>query len=157
MPKHYQVAEGDDLLDWADVSDRLEKSRNYWLATTRPDGRPHVTPVWGAWLDGALYLDGIFTSRWARNLTTNPRATAHLESGNKVVIVDGIVDDVVPPVALADRIVAAFAEKYVEPLPQASRGIYRLRANSVRAWTRFPHDATVWRFNIEGGARLENS
>ncbi len=29
---------------------------NYWICTTRPDGRPHSIPVWGFWLDGGLYF-----------------------------------------------------------------------------------------------------
>ncbi|MEI6136703.1 MAG: pyridoxamine 5'-phosphate oxidase family protein [Chloroflexota bacterium] len=30
---------------------RLRTAMNYWIATTRPDGRPHAAPVWGVWLD----------------------------------------------------------------------------------------------------------
>src|SRR5579859_2049245 len=46
------------MLPWSHVVERLEGARYYWLATTRPDGRPHVTPLWGVWIDEALYLDG---------------------------------------------------------------------------------------------------
>ena len=28
-------------------------SPTHWLATVRPDGRPHVMPVWTVWVDGA--------------------------------------------------------------------------------------------------------
>ena len=31
-----------------------EPARPAMLATVRPDGRPHVMPVWGAWIDGKL-------------------------------------------------------------------------------------------------------
>jgi nitroimidazol reductase NimA-like FMN-containing flavoprotein (pyridoxamine 5'-phosphate oxidase superfamily) len=134
------------LLPWSHVVQQLEPARNYWLATTCPDGRPHVIPVWGAWVDGALYFDGLSTARWARNLTANPAASIHLESGTDVVILDGTVEDVVPEPELAARIVEAFAAKYVSPLPQATRGMYRLRPRSVRAWSRFPDDATRWDF-----------
>lgn len=48
--------EADRLLPWSHAQQRLEEARNYWLATVRPDGHPHVTPVWGVWLDGALYV-----------------------------------------------------------------------------------------------------
>ena len=51
-----QTAEG--LLPWSHAAALLERAPNYWLATVRPDGRPHVTPVWGAWVHGRLYLDG---------------------------------------------------------------------------------------------------
>ena len=32
------------LLPWKWAAERLSKGRNYFLATTRPDGRPHVVP-----------------------------------------------------------------------------------------------------------------
>ncbi len=146
LPRGYRVAAGNELLPWSDVVRRLAEARNYWLATVRPDGRPHVTPVWGAWLDDAFYFDGIFTSRWARNLGAKPAATVHLESGVEVVILEGRVEDVVPDAVLAARIVEAYAAKYVAPLPRAEEGMYCLRPRVVRAWTRWPDDATRWSF-----------
>lgn len=48
MPAGYGIsAESDGRLDWAWLDSRLETARNYWVASTRPDGRPHVMPVWG--------------------------------------------------------------------------------------------------------------
>ncbi len=35
------------LLPWKWAEERLKKSRQYWIATTRPDGRPHVMVIWG--------------------------------------------------------------------------------------------------------------
>ncbi|MFJ8363696.1 pyridoxamine 5'-phosphate oxidase family protein [Streptomyces sp. NPDC093984] len=32
------------------VLDRLARERNAWLCTVRPDGSPHVTPVWFLYL-----------------------------------------------------------------------------------------------------------
>ena len=45
----------------------------YWLSTVRPDGRPHVTPLLGIWLDGALYFCTGPDERKAKNLARNPR------------------------------------------------------------------------------------
>ena len=44
------------MLPWSFVIDRMNAARNYWIATATPDGRPHVAPVWGLWLDEAFYL-----------------------------------------------------------------------------------------------------
>jgi len=44
----------------------LKKSRQYWIATTRPDGRPHVMVVWALWMDGVLYFATGSTSRKAK-------------------------------------------------------------------------------------------
>ena len=92
MPDGYGVPESDDgLLAWADVEARLVESPQYWLATTRPDGRPHVVPRWGVWLDGGLFYDGAPTTRHVRNLTTNQACTLHLEDGWHAVVVNGRV------------------------------------------------------------------
>ena len=45
MPEGYGVPEGPEgLLGWEEVDARLAEARVYWMATTRPDGRPHVVP-----------------------------------------------------------------------------------------------------------------
>jgi nitroimidazol reductase NimA-like FMN-containing flavoprotein (pyridoxamine 5'-phosphate oxidase superfamily) len=125
----------------------VEQSLNYWLATTRPDKRPHVTPVWGAWVGGALYFDGIPTARWVRNIASDPAAAIHLESGTEVVILEGVVEDVATDADVAARIVAAWTVKYGRLLPEpATSGIFRLRPRTARAWSQFPDDATRYRF-----------
>src|SRR2546427_7283966 len=45
--------QGSGLLPWSWAVERLEHSHDYWVATTRPDGRPHVMPVRGVWMDNA--------------------------------------------------------------------------------------------------------
>ena len=39
------------LLRWEDVRRDLEEAPVYWVASTRPDGRPHVVPRDGLWLE----------------------------------------------------------------------------------------------------------
>ncbi len=150
MPKFYEAAgEGEGLLPWSHVVERLDGAQNYWLATTWPDGRPHVAPIWGAWVDDALYFDGIYTARWARNMAANPAITIHLESGTDVVILEGKGEEMIPEPVVAARIVEVWTAKYATLIPDAAKGMYRLRPRMVRAWSRFPHDATRWRFNDE--------
>src|SRR6266540_2908636 len=51
---------------WAEARERLEtpeRDRAYWLATVRPDGRPHVMPILGLWQDGAFYFITSETTR----------------------------------------------------------------------------------------------
>jgi uncharacterized pyridoxamine 5'-phosphate oxidase family protein len=57
---------------WAEARGRLEKAEIYWLATVRPDGRPHVTPLIAVWLDDALYFCTGESERKAKNLAVNP-------------------------------------------------------------------------------------
>ena len=149
MPGGYGQPSGGRTLDWAEVERRLVAASNHWLATTRPNGAPHVTPVWGVWVRDAFYFDGIPTALWARNASRNPAACVHLESGDEVVILDGVVEDL-PAIAdagLARAIVDQWSEKYGRLVPDpVNDGMYCLRVSRARAWTEFPADATTWTF-----------
>lgn len=80
MPDGYGVpTETDGLLAWVDIETRLVGAPVYWLSTTRPDGRPHVVPRWGVWLDGAFWYDGSPATRHVRNIGENAACTLHLE------------------------------------------------------------------------------
>jgi nitroimidazol reductase NimA-like FMN-containing flavoprotein (pyridoxamine 5'-phosphate oxidase superfamily) len=57
---------------WARARGDLQYAQVYWLSSVRPGGRPHVTPLLGVWLDGALYFCTGPTERKARNLAQNP-------------------------------------------------------------------------------------
>ena len=147
LPRGYPTPAADaPVLDWGRARARLEQASTYWLATADSTGRPHVAPLWGVWVEDALYFDGFSSARWARNLASNPAASLHLESGTDVVIVDGQVDDVVPPPAVAVLVVDAWRRKYGRLLPEPARGIYRLTPHGARGWTSFPDDVTRWTF-----------
>lgn len=137
-------------LPWSHALRRIEQAPRYWLATTRPDGRPHVTPVWGVWVEGALYFDGHPHTRWARNLAASPLAAVHLESGADVVILEGAVEDLETDADLGRRVIAAWDTKYggLHPDP-ATRGIFRLWPRSARAWSQETlEDGTRWQFDM---------
>src|SRR3990172_5930037 len=104
--------EGDGLLPWTFVTERMAASHNYWINTTRPDGRPHATPVWGLWFDGRFYFSAGHNSRKARNLAADPRLIVHLESGDEVVIFEGQVEMLSPDESLFSQLDAAYHDKY---------------------------------------------
>jgi uncharacterized pyridoxamine 5'-phosphate oxidase family protein len=79
------------LLPWKWAEDRLKNSRQYWIATTRPDGRPHVMVIWALWLNGKLYFSTGKTSRKARNLAANPNCTMGTENSAEAVILEGVI------------------------------------------------------------------
>jgi nitroimidazol reductase NimA-like FMN-containing flavoprotein (pyridoxamine 5'-phosphate oxidase superfamily) len=56
---------------WATATGELEQAEVFWLATVRPDGRPHVTPLIALWMDGALYFSTGAEERKAKNLAQN--------------------------------------------------------------------------------------
>jgi general stress protein 26 len=58
---------------WEQGRRELQDAEIYWLSTVRPDGRPHVTPLLGIWLNGALYFCTGANERKAKNLAHNPQ------------------------------------------------------------------------------------
>lgn len=81
--------EGSGLLPWSWADERLARSRYYWVATAWPDGRPHVTPVWGMWQAGAAWISCSPGSRKARNLGADPRCVVTTDDPVRPVIVEG--------------------------------------------------------------------
>jgi nitroimidazol reductase NimA-like FMN-containing flavoprotein (pyridoxamine 5'-phosphate oxidase superfamily) len=150
VPSTYGLT-GQDHLPFAHAESRLTSSRNYWICTARPDGRPHSIPVWGFWLNGVLYFGTARTSRKARNLTYSPAVSIHLESGDDVVILEGTAREV----DLADtptikKLDAASRQKYKMPLVVMPEVVlYSVRPRTVLAWTEkdFPNNATRWKFH----------
>jgi len=69
--------------------ERLRDEPNIWLATTRPDGRPHLVPIWACFVDGRFYVCTSSRSVKVRNALANPYACVALESGSKPLFVDG--------------------------------------------------------------------
>jgi nitroimidazol reductase NimA-like FMN-containing flavoprotein (pyridoxamine 5'-phosphate oxidase superfamily) len=118
---------------------------HYWLATTRPDGRPHVVPLDGLWLDDAWFFGGSAETVKYRNLKANPRAVVHLDDSERAVIVEGHCEEIVPDERLAGRLSELSKSKYgygPDPASYATTGVWRLRPDRVISWQRFPRDAT---------------
>ena len=139
---------------------RLRAAMTYWIATTRPDGRPHSMPVWGVWVDGALWFGA--GGQKIRNLAHQPWTIAHLESGEDVAIIEGPVERLKlaeTPAAVS----AAYGAKYVdpesgEPFVLVSVGeydpdaaLYVLRPRIGHAWLEGAFVETQTRWTFEGG------
>jgi hypothetical protein len=134
----------DRVLSWAEVEQKLVESKTYWLATTRPDGRPHSVPVDGLWWDGALIFGGDPATVHVRNLRADPRALVHLESGESPVIAEGTAEWYQPSEDESRQLAKATQAKYGYP---ASADVYRpgtwrLPPARVLAWNVLYQDAT---------------
>jgi nitroimidazol reductase NimA-like FMN-containing flavoprotein (pyridoxamine 5'-phosphate oxidase superfamily) len=98
----------DDSMTWTEIAGRLSAARTYWLGRTTASGAPHAAPVWGVVAGGTLYLYSERSTVKARNLAADPRVVIHLESGEDVLIVRGVVEDLGTP-AVVPSVVAALA------------------------------------------------
>jgi len=123
-------SEGTGLLPWSWAEERLAASRDYWLATVWPDGRPHVMPVWAVWDAGCLWFSSSLGSRKARNLDVDPRLTVTTDNAFEPVVVEGSAERVTA-VEARTRFMGLSNAKYgtdypVEFLDPAVNGTYRV-------------------------------
>ena len=133
------------LFPWATVQKQMESARNYWVASVRPDGRPHTAPVWGIWVDNTFYFGTGRESRKARNLTANPAIVVHLESGDDVIMIEGQVE-IITDAALLARLDGVYQAKYNVNLV-GDHPVMAVRPRTAYAWLEkdFPGSATRWR------------
>jgi general stress protein 26 len=102
---------GTGLLPWSWAERRLRQSHDYWLATVWPDGRPHVMPVWGMWLDDCLWFSSSRGSRKTRNLLAHPACTVTTDQAREPVVLEGHAELVVDRERLAE-VLSAENTKY---------------------------------------------
>ena len=150
----------DDLagtLPWSWAEEQLAAAETYWVATTRPSGRPHLMPLWAAWHAGRLWFEGGAATRRARNLALEPSLTVaiHLPDDGAVVVECTAQRYLGVAPGLADALVAAFAKYTVAPRAyrvdaanwaDPAGGIWVVTPRVIFGWTDFPADATRWRF-----------
>jgi hypothetical protein len=145
LPKEYGRATR--KLPWATVRAELEQATRYWLATSRPDGRAHVVPLDGLWLDDVWYYGGSEQAAHYRNVLANPDVVMHLPDPLRAVIVEGDARLAHASPELAGRLAEASRAKYgYAPDADGYQRVLGLYPRTVRAWTTFPTDATRFRF-----------
>ena len=103
--------EGGGLLPWEWAEERLTASRNYWIATTWLDGRPHCTAVWAIWMDDAVYFSAGWKSRKAINLSANPRIVICPENADHAVSLEGVAETTDDATTI-ERFCAVYNRKY---------------------------------------------
>lgn len=153
LMKDYGIAnDRDGLLDWTWVEEQITQSKNYWVCTTRADGRPHAAPVWGVYRDGAVYFS-TGPSVKQRNLFARPDVVIHLESGDDCVILEGRIE-VMSDAELYAQIRRQYGDKYPHTPPEDFENAgywFKLQPAVVLAWKEydFPRSATRWEFQAD--------
>jgi nitroimidazol reductase NimA-like FMN-containing flavoprotein (pyridoxamine 5'-phosphate oxidase superfamily) len=98
-------------LSWADVRRLVTEADDFLLATTDPDGRPHVVPVLGVWHEGAVCFVTFRQSRKARNLVRNNGCAVTVPGQGVDVVLEGAAHLVRNPARL-ENVAALFPAKY---------------------------------------------
>jgi hypothetical protein len=132
---------------WATVRDELTNARVYWLATVRRDGRPHVVPVDGLWVDDRWYYGGAPETVHRRTVEANPEVVMHIGDGVQAFIVEGRVEITTRTHDEAKRLAAISNDKYGYGFDASSyEAVPTLIPRVVLAWTAALADATRFRF-----------
>lgn len=149
FPEGFGLPEDSEgMFAWEELREPLETAQLYWVATVRPEGRPHAVPLWGMWLNNTFYFELNPGTRRERNLDANPEIVVHLERGNLAIIVEGRADYIKPDAALDTQLADAFEAKY-NYRPELGQDWRVVHPRVVLAWDTFPTSPTRFRFNTE--------
>lgn len=149
----YDLPEG--LMPWSWAEQRLEGSHNYWLATVRPDGRPHLMIIWGLWHAGAFYFITGARSRKTHNLESNAHCVIGTEQAHEAVVVEGSAEKL-RDVEQIKQLLSLYQRKYDYDLSAIEHDILELREPifALRPSVAFGleekailQNATRWRFS----------
>jgi hypothetical protein len=157
---------GHEPIPWSRPLKQLEtqmpgENRTCWLATTNPDGGPHVAGVGAVWADGRFFVTSGPNTRKSRNLAQNPNCAISVSLADIDLVVYGparkvtdnatlervakLYNELGWPVRAAD---GAFVAEYSAPSAgPAPWDLYEVTpASAVGVASAEPHGATRWRF-----------
>jgi len=92
------------------ATEKLESQQVIWIGSVRPDGRPHLAPIWFVWYVGCFYIGTDPKSVKSRNIQDNPRVVLALEDGSHPVICEGTARPLSFPLPVP--LLEAFRKKY---------------------------------------------
>jgi pyridoxine/pyridoxamine 5'-phosphate oxidase len=158
---------GDPPIPWSRALELLEadtksqEHRTTWLATVRPDGRPHTAGVGALWVEGKFYLTSGPGAQKSRNLAANPNCVLSMALSGLDLVVEGravkvtdqatleklaqrYVDQGWPARASNGALTAEYSAPSAGPPPWHLYAVTPLVAFGVA--TAKPYGATRWRF-----------
>jgi general stress protein 26 len=93
------------------IATRLEDAQNIWFVSARPDGRPHLVPIWSVWHDGKVWISTGDGSRKHRNIQKNPHVSISLEDGTNPLVIEGMAREESTSM-VRDTLAPLFQKKY---------------------------------------------
>lgn len=153
IPTAFEVY--DDPTPWDAARARLASGPTFWLSTTAPDGRPHVRPVLGVWVEDAVHLVTGGSTVKTTLIEADPRITLSTHVDAMDLVLEGEVTRVDEQARL-QRVADAYADTYgwrataragaltdVEGAPTAGPPPYLVLALRLHRAFGFPHDDTT--------------
>ncbi len=158
---------GHPPIPWSRAERQLETASgrmdaHFFLATVRPDGRPHVAGVGALWVDGSFYVVSGPGTRKSRNLAERPDCAISVNLPDLDLVVDGTARQVMDEPTL-ERLAERFRAQgwpttvadgaFTGPYSAPSAGpppwdLYEITPRTAfGVATAEPHGATRWRFD----------
>ena len=155
-----------DPIPWSRALEKLEKgqpqpSGTTFLATTRPDGRPHLAGVGAVWDEGKVYVVSGPGTRKSRNLAENPHCAVAMSFDGMDLVIEGTIERVTDDATL-NRLAKRYADTGWPASVEDGAFTYDYSAPSAGPppWYLYemtptqafgvaseePHGATRWRF-----------
>jgi general stress protein 26 len=145
--------------EWSEVDAILDGSSLFWLSTVRRDGRPHVTPLPGVWLDGVLHFCTGEGEQKHRNLSADPRCALTTGTADQHVGTDVVVEGTAVRVtdrALLTRLSALWKSKLDWDFQAVEGGfadgdgnvaeVFGVRPDKVLVFAKSPYVQARYRF-----------
>jgi hypothetical protein len=155
-----RFSEATEPVSWQRVSEALAVAELYWLTTVRRDGRPHITPLIGAWVDdGFVFCTGPEEQK-AQNLahSTAVAVTTGTNTWNDGldVVIEGDAERLTGReqlAPLADAVRVKYGGEWDFTPSDDGFGhdshiayVFRVAPTKVIAFAKSPHGQTTFRF-----------
>ena len=130
---------------YAHVDQRLRSEPIIWLSSVRPDGRPHLVPVWFLWDGASVFIFSQPGAQKIRNLQANPNVTLALEAadeGADIAILEGMA--AIFETKDWDRILPAYTVKYEQPIREMGWTIETMTADYSKLLQITPARLIAW-------------
>jgi PPOX class probable F420-dependent enzyme len=98
----------------------LQNQRVIWLGSTRPDGAPHVVPIWFLWDGRSILVFSKPDAQKVRNVRANPRVMLAIGDPGldfDVELAEAVAEVVKPSASLS--VPSAFVTKYAKVAARA--------------------------------------
>lgn len=155
-------------IPWSRALEQLEAGPGgtFWLATTSPDGHPHVAGIGALWVDGKIYFVTGARTRKGRNLAANPACVFSVSLTGIDLVIEGSAVRIIdrptllrlakryaaqgwPASVSGDALTAEYSAPSAGPPPWNLYVVKPTTAFGVGSGE--PPGATRWRFDTRGG------
>jgi nitroimidazol reductase NimA-like FMN-containing flavoprotein (pyridoxamine 5'-phosphate oxidase superfamily) len=100
-------------IPWSRALEALEsrepQTQSCFIATTRPDGRPHLAGVGAIWDEGKVYVVSGPETRKSRNLAENPNCAVSMSLKGIDLVIEGTAERVTDEATL-ERVAKRYAD-----------------------------------------------